>query len=57
MQTYTLILIYYQIRFGIIRFGSVRIPKLWYSVGHDRLPKLCLRFDAVIQHAVIVWFG
>ena len=54
---YTLILIYYQIRFGIIRFGSVRIPKLWYSVGHDRLPKLRLRFDAVIQHAVIVWFG
>ena len=29
---YTLIFIYYVIRFGIIRFGSVRIPKLWYSV-------------------------
>ena len=31
-QEYTLIYIYYVIRFGIIQFSLVRIPKLWYSV-------------------------
>ena len=31
-KEYTLIFIYYVIRFGVIRFGLVRIPKLRYSV-------------------------